>query len=331
MPIVKKLIIYWLLVLLIVSLLLWAASARVYILSDGTADFVLHIKGTESRPFVFRMLLPMAVRAVTPWIPSALTSPFESNEFIQKVLANFGAEDYLTQTLLIILGLFGSLLGYVYYFRKFAFLFDYSTASVNMLSVFSLPGLLMLTGPFKIYDYPALFLSTITMYMMVREKWVSYLFFFLLSSINKETTVLFSVLYAVYYWRKLSPAKYIGLLLFQVVAASGTRFLIQNYYRNNPGESFQSNIPEFINALVEVPIAVLLVTLIGLMVCLLMASGWNTKPPFLRTAMITVGLPLLILHFIMGYPFETRVFMEIYPLLLLLMLDKFIRVKADTD
>jgi hypothetical protein len=56
----------------------------------------------------------------------------------------------------------------------------------------------------------------------------------------------------------------------------------------------------------------------------LIASSWKSKSSFLRTAIITVGLPLLVSHFIMGYPVETRVFMEIYAVIILLIFNRFL-------
>jgi len=40
---------------------------------------------------------------------------------------------------------------------------------------------------------------------------------------------------------------------------------------------------------------------------------WKEKPEFLRSAFVVLGPGVLILHFLIGYPYEVRVFAEAFP------------------
>jgi hypothetical protein len=73
-------------------------------------------------------------------------------------------------------------------------------------------------------------------------------------------------------------------------------------------------------ALALEPLRVLSYLAGGLIVVLLAARDWHRKPFFLRQGALVL-LPLLfVLYLLWGFPLEIRVFYEVYPLLLLLVL-----------
>src|SRR5207245_724274 len=107
--------------------------------------------------------------------------------------------------------------------------------AVSVLTVLALP---CLYWPYTyIYDFTTLFLFTFGLAAMVRCKWISYLFIFVLACINKETTILLTCIYAIHFFRhqKLKVSSYIVLLLVQIAMFVSIKIFIDTLFMHSPG------------------------------------------------------------------------------------------------
>src|SRR3982750_997720 len=89
-----------------------------------------------------------------------------------------------------------------------------------------------------IYDFPALFLFTLGLLLMVRQRWRAYFVVLGLAAINKETAILLPFVFGLYFVRRreLLNAKFWALLLAQAALCLVVKLGINFVFRDNPGQ-----------------------------------------------------------------------------------------------
>ena len=145
------------------------------------------------------------------------------------------------------------------------------------------------------YDFPALLLTTTALCFLSARKWVGYYFIFLLACINKETSILITMV-CVFSLAGKKSNRLITHTLAQIALFIAIRGTLAFLFRDNPG------------GLVEHRFLANIVYLLGwrslsggaslILVSALVLAHFKQKPPFLRTASVMFW-PLLILY--MGY------------------------------
>jgi hypothetical protein len=173
------------------------------------------------------------------------------------------------------------------------------------------------------YDFTVLFLFTLGLWLMYRQAWVAYLLVFALATLNKETTLLLLLIYALYYWRRLPRLRFLVLGVAQLGVFALIQGALRYRFRNNPGSALEWHWPDQVAAYQRVLIEdTWLLVIWGLclaVIVALMIRGWNQKPAFMRLALAPVII-LVPLWFLWGYPFEIRNLMEALPVVTILML-----------
>ena len=164
-----------------------------------------------------------------------------------------------------------------------------------------------------------MFLFTLGLGLLVRRRWRLFLVVFVLACLNKETTILLTLVFAIHFRRpaSLPRAAYRGLLLAQLAIFAVLKTGLYVLYRDNPGAFVEAHFPQHnLDVLKAYPLA----TVFGWCgVALLVAYRWPEKPAFLRDA-LWIALPLVVLTFFLGYLDELRDYYEAYPIVLLLIL-----------
>lgn len=272
------------------------------------------VYGTAHRPYVYRTLLPSTVRLIVPFVPDDVVDIASSNPFIKAALSRFDSTNYPVESLLMLVGMFLCLLGFVWSLRFLMRSVGYSYWTVNWFPIICL---LPLPGFFpdgKYYDWPTLFLFTLGLALLARQKWVAYILVFTLATINKETAILLTMAFTVHLYRRLERRHFVYLLGIQSIIFLTVRLLLLWVFQNNPGEVAEFHLSEHLVAVQANPLAVL-IPLAGLVV--LISRRWQEKPVFLRHALVIV-LPLGIMQLLFGIPYEIRVYLEVFPVVLLL-------------
>ena len=199
--------------------------------------------------------------------------------------------------------------------------FESSGLVKDLIPVFAL---LALPTFFKyysyIYDFPTLFLFTLGLILIIRNKWNIYYPIFILGCINKETTILLTLVFAIHCFRdgmdRIRIVKHISLqcLIFFTI-----KFLLLIIYKDNPGWFvchglwFLTRNMQKIAMLYTVPNLVCYTVIV-----VLIFYRWSSKPTFLKQGLWIV-VPLVLLAMYMGYVDELRDYYEVYPIVFLLM------------
>ncbi|MFH0909327.1 MAG: hypothetical protein V1929_11240 [bacterium] len=283
------------------------------------------IHGDANRPFVNRALLPMATRAIVAVLPESLRSSLGDEALarpgIHKLLKDLKWEhdllpEYLVATALMGLSLLGFLLVVRCLFRTVAegpgWLFDLTA----LLAVLGLPAFFKYYS--YIYDFPALFLFTLGLALLARERWGLFLAVYLVSCFNKETTILLSVIFVIRFLLRGRPGRADALKLgaAQLAIFLFSRGALHAMYGSNPGGTVEFHLLHNLQLLKPYPLATFVA---WLAVVVLVARDWKGKPEFLRDAAWIV-LPLFALTITFGLYDELRDYYEAYPIVFLLMM-----------
>jgi hypothetical protein len=218
------------------------------------------------------------------------------------------------------------LLGFVLSLRYLMRALVYPEKVVDWVSAAALPLLSPMFFAGYIYDFPMLFLFTLDLAMLLRRLWLAYLGVFLLASLNKETSILLTLVFSFHYWRNLERGIFYRLLAAQLILFIVVKMGLAWIFRANPGSMFEYHLPDQIRAIQSMPGLALF---LGLILCglgVLIARRWLEQPLFLRHALL-ITIPLGILYLFFSMPFEPRVFYELYPVVLLMVVNGLIRKK----
>lgn len=249
------------------------------------------LSGTAHKPYAYRVLLPMLTKFGLEFLP-----------FRAELIAS--ALMYL------------SLVGFVIALRHLLHSFYEPGLVVDLAIVTTLVALvpLMLTNR-HIYDFTTLLLFTFALYLLARSKIKMYLLLFPAITLNKETSIILTLFFAVHFWRSMSLRAYVSMLLAQLVIYAAVRSVLINVFMDNPGGIVEFHLRNHLEASKLAPGMALLCALPLIIVVLLTLADLNKKPRFIRDASLTILPVQLVLYLILGFPFEIRFFYESIPVI----------------
>lgn len=305
--------------------------------SYENAKFVDMVYGRAHKPFVYRVLLPTIVREVREAVPDPLNYDAHG-----KIYARFPALyggmlylgwelEYLTEYATAVALMYAALLGFLIALMRLTRALYSAPESVEfgvgIAAVWILP-VFFVQGTHYVYDLPQLFIFTSLLLALARRRWGLFYALFLVGLLNKETTVLATVICAIYLWDRMPRARVVGHLVAQSAMFVAYKSLLWWVFRSNPGgvveNHFWINVyngllrPHDLNSVVTVA------ALAGLV-----AYGYPHKPTLLRRALV-IAVPMGLLYAVFGTYGEIRVFYELFPIVLLLSLPTLARI-VDVD
>jgi hypothetical protein len=170
----------------------------------------------------------------------------------------------------------------------------------------------MLKGS-HLYDLPTLALFTASLAALANKRWTAYGILFVLTALNRETAILLAVVYALY-------AGWGYGLLLQVAAFALVQIGIRAALAGLPGAALELHWVAHAVYITSRWNELVLYALLAIVLVCLAARGFEHKPRLLKVAALVVTPALVVMYFVVGFPFEFRVFHEAYPALALLAL-----------
>jgi hypothetical protein len=290
------------------------------------------ISGEGARPPVYRQLVPIlyhGVSALTPetleeaatetlvaWRDSLVFTQIVSVRFLPNTLPARYWDEYIFSTAVTYGIIYLFLLGFIWMLYRLA-----SDAMPDVPSAAAIaPALgLISVAAFAhryayIYDTAELFFSCACLYLLLRQKWWTYIGCIALATLNKETSVFCIFFFCIWYWNKLPPGQYVRLLLLQSLAYLLVKGGLTLYYQNNPGVYVGDALLPNLRHLFQYDYY----ALVGLVVTFLMlVKDWQEKPIFLRGALWML-LPNTAAYILTCNPGEYRSFYWSLPVMVLL-------------
>lgn len=181
-----------------------------------------------------------------------------------------------------------------------------------VLSLVTLPPY-FIHGYGYIYDPAVLVFAAAMTYAMYRGRHVVYLALFALACFNKETTILFTPLYVYYFRHRLPPARLAAMAAAQVALFLAIYVGLQRIFAGNEGVIVEHYWLDQFNYFVEPDNWPSLVAIMAM--ALLFALGYSGAHALLRGVFV-IAVPLGVLFLYGGWPGEYRVFLEVWPLVI---------------
>ena len=272
------------------------------------------VYGRAHQPFVRRQLVPVMVRGCVAMIPEAvrnqLKEKFAKSELVKRV--GWDAE-YAGEFVAAVILMYGALLGFLVILRLF--LVQYFELS-GMMShgVVLATGLLLpatFCGVFYIYDFPQLLLFTAGALLMGQKRWGLFYPVFILGCLNKETTILLPVVFAVYHGWRILRWENLRHFLGQMALGLAIVVMLSWIFQGNPGGAAEWHLERNLHpGLTGLGWARLMILVVAVVLCLV---GISRAPGFLRRGWLATMPILLVATFFLGYIDELRDYYEALP------------------
>lgn len=307
--------IYWMILLLFLAVCLLTYVIQSNMCDDPRMSLEGLVYGTAHRPFVMRALLPQLSGMITPLISGGLVDAAHANPVISQAMDEL-SRAYPVEAVATLLVMFGSLVLFAWSLRGLMREIGFTPFWIAAAPFLIVPMIVILFTPAAIiYDPAILALFTLALWLILRDQFGAYLVILGLANIAKETAVLLPLVYLVHHypqinWRRVAEQVFVVIVI---------RLLIVFAFANNPGGVVEFNWRDHLEDLQsETFVYIAQYVMIG--VILFGAFWrWKLKPPYLVKAAVVVMPVLTALHFVLGTPGELRVFAEIFPVLILLL------------
>jgi hypothetical protein len=280
------------------------------------------VYGKAWKPFVYRTLLPTSVRVISAPVPqsirTSLSQMVDESESYQKLFAKLEWEkeffvEYIVAMILMFLSLWGFAIAVRYLFALF---YNSSALLPNLVSILALLGLpTMFMYTSFLYDFPSLLLYTLGLIFLYNQDWKKFLILYPVACLNKETTILLTFIYFIYYRHKLRADNFYKLLFIQLTIFAVVKVFLFVIFKNNPGTFVEFHLIDHNLGLLTGYDITLAFAVLGLI--MLVYYKWQEKPLFIKTTLWAL-VPLLLLTLFFGYLDELRDYYEIYPTVIIL-------------
>ncbi len=305
---------------------IWSAeSPTTSFNGDSRSTLSAIIYGTAHKPYVQRVVVPIATRTIYTSIPTSLWDSLEQHLLaipkVQKEMTRLGWEaDFLAEYLIALMLAFIALASFPIVVRK---LWDHFYDAGNTISAI-VPVLTLLilpvafpSGPHYVYDFPTLFLFTLGFLLLLKRRWLLFYPVFIIGCLNKETMVLLTLAYLVILREAETRQRLVIHLTAQSLCFLAVKAILTIAFSANPGTTLEFHIFGNIHTLLLGYTWTSL--LISGVTAVLVFHEFSRKPEQLRRSVVLVGV-FGILIFCFGTITELRDLYEVVPLVAFLIL-----------
>ncbi len=291
------------------------------------AQYIDLVNARSDKPYVYRMLVPWLIRSTSQLIPNSFEERInqlpEKNPVLKPILRALTWEKAYLHLYLIGIGIiYLFLVGFMLALRRlFTTLFAAPVRFERWLPVFALAFLFPWVNVTYIYDFASLFFFTAGLVLCLRANWTGYLLVFALGCLNKETTILLTLQFMVYFGfqTRLKRSLFWRLLVAQLVIFALSRIGLALYFSKMGGgmaefHLFDHNLPLLYRWITQPPPSAYLLSLLLL---LLFFYRWNEQPLFLRDGIWILAV-LVVLTLLLGWLNEWRDYLEAFPFVYLI-------------
>lgn len=244
----------------------------------------------DYRPFLYRQFVPLIARAIS-------------------FVSGLALDNAVVVT--IILCAFGFVFASYYLFNSF---FPDDPRANWFALVMVLTLFILASYPKHTYDIPTAMFFSLALALLARRQLMPFALVFPLICLNRETAFLLTILFAVYFYRRLDRRSYWLALIYQGTVYLAIRSVLIWAFADAPGRPFVfrplENWERHINAGFTNQIFLLFL----IAVTVILATRWQRAPALMRTAFCVFTPVLAVLYFVFGWSFEVRVFIELLPI-----------------
>ena len=271
-----------------------AHQLRYVWIDNGDYGWIRSIANSQdSRPFVYRMLLPFLSRLA------------------EKIT---GVDAVACLFFLIVLSGIGFYYSVRYLYTTFR---DDAYTDIITFAVCEFTIILLLVS-IEVYDLASVMFFTLSLALLANRKYWLFFVIFPIATLNRETTILLTGFFALYLWNKLPRRVWIGGTLYQAIVYILIKLAVNRYFAHLPGMTFDWAWREVLIVYWHRYMLTGLILLIMLALLYFILKQWKKKPEFLRAAFLLIFPALVVIHLLIGQAFELRVLGEIFPVTVML-------------
>ena len=303
----------------VLALFVWSPGFSSY----QSSRYERQIESRLTRPFVHRTLVPLGVRTIRAALPSNsrawMRDLVDTHDLLRRLFRRLRwKKDYALEHAIGLVLMFAALMGFGAAMRSFArSVFPGMGRLAEILSVGAVLTLpLLFSYSTFVYDLPVACLFTWGLALMHRRRWAAFLVVYLLACLNKETTILLTLVFVIHFANRarMDRGRFVRLLVAQGVIFAMVLSGLHLAFANRPGNFLKLRLFTH-NVEVLTTWSPRVLAWIGL--TFLIAWRWSDKPLFLRHA-LWVLVPLVILALLFGYVDERRDYYEALAVILLM-------------
>jgi len=351
-----RLLSHWRLIVLIAAYSLAALFIISLIQSPGLinerAGVTKMVDFAAQKPFVYRVFVPLMIRAVEIMTPSGIHEPIESrfSDYLarhshsdlarmpQQKIAEVSRSGYRIIVFILINWMF--LVAFLFslrYLAKTLNLFSSGLCDLLPLGMAVVMPIYFDYGNF-IYDFSALFFFTLGLTFLYQNNWKAYLPLFAIAILNKETAALLIVIFVIYYFGVLPKDKFWRLLLIQSAIFIVIKTALAVIFIDNAGSGMEWHLARNLSHLstlanyfrfesigvvplapggLNIPLPRGLNLPMLAIIAFLVFFGWKQKPRLLRVSAIIVPI-FAVVGIFTCFIDELRSYYEALPVVYLL-------------
>ncbi len=183
-----------------------------------------------------------------------------------------------------------------------------------VIGLLMIPALLVPTA--FVYDLPALGLASACFWALALKRWGWFFVWFILACLNKETAIFTSIFFGLYFYSRMERREFFMLLALQLTVFALIRGVIYIQFMENSGIFLNTaymaqQTALWMNGYGYKTLATLF------FIAFLLTFRWQEKPEFARPGIVLLAL-MYGAYFLFGRPDEYRVFLDVMPLLAVL-------------
>lgn len=271
----------------------------------GYQDLYNVANSLEMRPFVYRVLVPMLARML--------------GRITQRTAM---------ESMVPVLILFSIVMYYSIKYLYETFTNDEHGSVVSFVGCLAL--FVIMIQESKVYDIPTTAFFALCLALLARGKFIPFYILYPFATLNRETTFLLSAFYVLYYFKgPISKRHWFLGSIYQILVYVCIRFITMTYFSDLPGVTLDISW-RYVLGVYSVHYFLTFAYLACIAWLLYMTlRRWDQKPSFLRAAFLVIFPIQLVLHFILGCPYELRVFAESVPIFSVLIMIPTIPITKD--
>jgi len=152
-------------------------------------------------------------------------------------------------------------------------------------------------------------------YYLIATKNPLYLALFPVIVLHRETAILLVIVFIMFYYCRMEIRSYSIAVIYQATTWLSIRLILMKIFENAPGMDLHIFIHDVTGVYFQTP-AMLSALFIFAGAVAILYSRWSRLFPFVKAGLVLVPIQI-ILHFILGNPFEFRVLVESFPFVFL--------------
>lgn len=256
----------------------------------GYLDLYNVANSLQMRPFVYRILVPM----------------------LAQTLSRMAQINTIQATILVLI-VFSVVMYYSIKYLYETFGDDGHGSIVSFVGCLALFALMY--QELKVYDIPTTAFFALGLAFLARKRFIAFYILYPIATLNRETTFLLSAFYVLYYFNgPISRRHWFYGCAYQVLTYILIRLVTMAYFADQPGAPFIISSKYLFSVYTTKYFLTFVYFAFIVWLLYITLRRWNQKPSFLRAAFLIIFPIQLVLHFIMGWPYELRVFAESLPI-----------------